>query len=1799
MPQETNLNVYPYFDDYDPFDKDFHRVLFKPGYPVQARELTTLQSILQSQIERFGTHIFTDGSKVLGGELSYNNRLEYVIVENDYFGVDVQIYLNFLNGAVIVGRTSGVRAEIIFSLSKQNSFIGNATIYVKYLSPGTDANKSERFIDGEILEVESDQPNLDNEEEGAIIVDGIQRFLSAGEGFCLTRNENSTGRASSAKIESGVFFIRGYFINVGESTILLDPYSSISNYKVGLRIQERIINSDEDSSLNDNANGFSNYTAPGADRFQIFAYLDKKELNDVETNDFVTLSEIRDGEEISSRNLPRYNELANEFARRTFDESGNYYVKSPNLSIRETLNDLKGNNGIFTSDKKTYNGNTPSESLGTYVISPTKAYVMGYEIKTIGSTYIDFKKPRTAKNLQNQSVNYFTGPTYTLNNVYGSPKIGFSDYFVSLHLDRVGSDKNLPGGKEIGIARVYDFALESGSYDAANPESNQWDLSLYDIQTYTEITLNEPITLTVPTQIKGNSSGAIGYIRNDVTNSGIITAYSISGKFSIGESFTIDGIRNSRISTAVNSYGSSDVKSLYGIVGSAYTFTADVKQSISSDFGFVSISEGTSGVSTVTSADVVFTNSVKPNSVVAYTNPGNSLPTFSKVLTVTASSLTIQAVTSVAGVCDGTLPTTSITPSDFRVLGSKFQSSEDNTLYTNLPKPNVKSVDFTGSDLTIRKQFTVSVSGGSFSVSADPNETFLPFDEERYCLVNENGSTEELTQDKITFSSGSSQLTISGLSNNGNAKLIATLRKVNVTSKIKSKNNINSIIISKSKYESSGIGSTTLNDGLEYGNYPYGARVQDEEISLNESDVVRILGIYESSDVNDPEIPKIVFSSLNGPSGNTQDLILGEEFIGAESNATGVFVERNSNLEIFYTKLSSNSIIPGEILKFKTSGVNAAVSSIDSENNDVTNNYTFNNQQKNTIYDYSKIVRKVSKKEPKRKLKVIFESSSVSVSGDIVTTNSYDQFDYCNIPKINGVRNSDVIDVRPRVSNYTVSENKRSPFEFLGRSIDENNNSSEYILASDESSLLNYSFYLPRIDKIYLSKDGTFQLASGEPAENPQLPQPILGSIEIAQIDLPAYLCNLKDAKITLRDYKRYQMADIKKLEDRIKNLEYYTSLSILESNTSNLQIIDSDGLNRFKSGFFVDDFSTTKTQKKLLGSRNSIDISNSELRPAHYSTQVDLLLGSNSLSGIGVSPSQTTDAKFATDLVGSNVKRVGQLVLLDYEEVLEIDQVYSSQVANVSAYSSSNFNGTIDLFPTSDVWVDQIRAEPKTVSVEGDYVKTINEVEDEGFDQQAGFTPAVWNSWETVWTGESVKKESEEVRVGNQVVREDYEQVTKTGTSTRTGKTKIVRETFDNTSFGDQVLDSRVVPYLRSRNIEFTARRLKPFTQMYSFFDGVDILGYTFPKLVKISMISGTFQVGELVVAFSKNRKNKIGSAAAKRINTLISGKSFSCRVAKSNHKFGPYNSPTETFIKNPYNRNETLSENYSSSSEILNLDTYSLANKPQGEYYGNLEVGMVLRGRSSGATARIESLDLVTDQLGDLLGSIWVPNPNTDVNPKFEAGTKVFRLSNSSTNSLIEGVTTSSAEENYYSEGKVNTVQENILITRNASVVTEDVTETKDAQEVGPNEIVNSTVIRTIPSPTPYSPPAPSSPSRPNTPKPSEPKPAPPKEEIVINRAGPKIGAPAAERLNNYLSDSGINAQVKQGDSNSRGQKLFDRAQSVNPQPNIKYGNTGSSNNNNRNNNAGNKNNNNRNKERRRADEKIARDFGKTIGL
>ena len=101
------------------------------------------------------------------------------------------------------------------------------------------------------------------------------------------------------------------------------------------------------------------------------------------------------------------------------------------------------------------------------------------------------------------------------------------------------------------MARVYDFRLESGEYDAANLDRNRWGISLYDVQPFTEITLNEPISLTAPTFIKGKYSGATGFLVGDVTAGTALTVYQKRGDFIQNENFIFDGIENSRVAISV------------------------------------------------------------------------------------------------------------------------------------------------------------------------------------------------------------------------------------------------------------------------------------------------------------------------------------------------------------------------------------------------------------------------------------------------------------------------------------------------------------------------------------------------------------------------------------------------------------------------------------------------------------------------------------------------------------------------------------------------------------------------------------------------------------------------------------------------------------------------------------------------------------------------------------------------------------------------------------------------------------------------------------------------------------------------------------------------------------------------------------------------------------------------------------------------------------------------------------------------------------------------------------------------
>ena len=147
-------------------------------------------------------------------------------------------------------------------------------------------------------------------------------------------------------------------------------------------------------------------------------------------------------------------------------------------------------------------------------------------------------------------------------------------------------------------------------------------------------------------------------------------------------------------------------------------------------------------------------------------------------------------------------------------------------------------------------------------------------------------------------------------------------------------------------------------------------------------------------------------------------------------------------------------------------------------------------------------------------------------------------------------RLSDFIDIRPRVSTYDPATATRSPFEFDSRVFSGEGQTPPNILSDDETLQLTYSYYLPRIDRIFLTTNGSFQIQTGVPSDDPMPPEGVSGALDIGTLVVPAYTYEASQVKSTLKSYKRYRMVDINRLDNRVKNLEFYTALSLLESDT-------------------------------------------------------------------------------------------------------------------------------------------------------------------------------------------------------------------------------------------------------------------------------------------------------------------------------------------------------------------------------------------------------------------------------------------------------------------------------------------------------------------------------------------------------------------------------------------------------------------------------------------------------------------------
>ena len=1278
MPQKTNLNINPYYDDFDK-DDNFYKVLFKPGYPIQARELSTLQSILQNQVESFGSHMFKEGSMVIPGGITYDSNYSSVKINSSHLGIDVKIYADKLIGKKIRGQVSDTVAIVDKWLDiSESAGITDLTLFVKYINANKD-NEAGVFDDSEILIVEEDFTYGNT-------------TVNAGESIASLIDLDATSIGTSVGVTKGVFFIRGTFVDVSEEKIVLDAYTNNSSYRVGYTISEELITAKDDNSLYDNAKGYSNYAAPGADRLKISLTLSKKSLTDYTDKSFVEIIRIQDGKIKKIQNKSQYNLIRDYFAKRTYEESGDYSIDQFSIDVEDSLNDGVLTQGSFTKDQVTDQGNVPSEDLLSIKVSPGKAYVRGFDIETASTTILDVEKPRDKRSVSSALIPFDFGTLLRVNNVQGTPVLGINNNLtVKLQDRRRGSSISAATGNEIGQARVYNFSLSDAPY--AN-DASSWNLYLFDIQTYTELFLNTTATssqIPASSYIRGVSSGASGYTTAAPNGSNLLKLTQTSGTFIEGEQLLINETsETSRSVKSVRVYGIEDVKSIYQDTSAETDFVVDfiadtvLQKRLAPNFGISDTIKIDGG--TVTSPGRFFTG-IKTESIIRYQIPGTTEETFNRVTSVSSdgTSISVSSVEDVSGVCDGTVGV--VTNTSF-FIGVPLVS-ESGGLYAPIGEENVSSVSLSGSNVLQSSQFKAQTTDGNGSLTINVSSSgissafFETFDAERYGVFYEDGSVEDLTSDQVTLGSNGESITFSGLtaSQSNNVTVNTTLKKNSITSKSKIYTRSEKVTISKSIS-----GVSTQISGLTQGSF-YGTRVEDKEICLNFPDVSDIVAIYESYNTAAPTLDSIEFPS--GLSLNTSS-ILGERVVGSTSGAIAQVVTRSSASKVEIVYLNSNVFETGEIVTFEESNIVSTITTVNVGNyQDVKSQYILDKGSREQYYDYSRILRTNRNYTPSHQLLVIFNRYSVpsNDNGNVYTVNSYsaDRFKF-DIPAVsNGeIRASDTLDFRPRVAEFTSTTS--SPFDFSSRNFATAGINPTLVVTPGESSLIGYDYYLPRIDKVVLNKEGEFVVIKGSSSPNPQEPVNYRDSMEIATISLPGYLYNPEDAVVSLIDNRRYTMRDIGRIEDRVQNLETLTSLSLLELDTQSLQIRDADNLDRFKSGFFVDDF---KDALRSNAQQTTSNIENNELTSTVDEDTVFLQLA--------LDPSINVDSADNVDhtLLDSNVQQTGNLITLKYTKKTLLEQPFATRVENVNPFHVVEYTGNISLSPSNDTWI-------RTVQVSG-----------------------------------------------------------------------------------------------------------------------------------------------------------------------------------------------------------------------------------------------------------------------------------------------------------------------------------------------------------------------------------------------------------------------------------------------------------------------------------------------------------------
>lgn len=1330
----TNFNVAPYYDDFDE-SKNFYRMLFRPGFAVQARELTQLQTVLQNQIDRFGEHVFKEGSVVTGIELNFDNKLTFVKVRDNSANGSSVVANNFLN-LEVTGATSNIKAVVVDTITGSEAETPNLkTLYVKYLDTGALNTSGNNFFTlGEQLNANS-----------------------GGYTANVISSSDGVGTGSKLNISEGLIFAKDHFIRIPAQDLLVGRYSANVSYKIGLNLSETIVTSDSDSTLLDPAQGAYNYTAPGANRLKLSGTLSKYSLTANTGSNFVELIRIENGKVISKANKPRYSEIKDYIAKRTSDINGDFLVNGLNVRLREHLNQAN-NKGVFTS------GNGGDSNKLVVDVEPGKAFVQGHDIETIVTRHVPIDKSTTFESLEavNIAANY--GNYVTVKQVAGVWDVNAHKQ-VTLYdtaaqaVSNSAYSLNPPAGKSSGTARVRAIEYDSGtkgSYDAT------YKMYLYDIQ------------------MTSNTFSNVKSIFVD--NTGSSQANGIADISSTTASLNETDFNRTIFKVPANNIRR--LRDTNGNIDTNFQFTKRFDVTIATD-GTFSLATG--------AVDETF-----PFSTGAL-NTTQKQAGFYVVLNANTSSSSTVDTGSMSGLAN---TVTGLSSAD-----NKFNVGDE-----------IKFASYAN---------TFTVTGVTSSTLTTLQTALAP--------ISSSGIVKKFTEGQVIDMSG-----VGGDAANRSIT-VATSTTANFDIQEAITNTVSATVLTE----------LTKVDGQEIAkNYNSGRYVQ---VTVNQGD--------GSANTTGPwnlgfsDIHKIVEVRRN--TSNTQFTTASE----------GTDVTSSFELD---TGQTDNLYKHGK-LKLKSS---AALTPSAGDVYLVKLNY-FSHDTSQGVGYFSVDSYPIDDTDTAN-------TTAITTQEIPIYTSTTDGVPY-------PLRDS--IDIRPRItdtSTDTTAVGSASVNPAEGSTIQSPAGGLRF-MAPNENLTADLDYYLARRDVVSLSPTGEFRVTSGRPSLNPLYPEEPSGHLPIAKVDVTPYPSLSPEVG---RQYSRpdlaasilpvrtegYTMKEIGDLRDRIDRLEYYTRLSLLEQEAKNLNFADVNGVDRFKNGIIVDTFTGHNIGNVFNPDyKAAIDRKKGELRPQFRMYNVDLDYQSANSSNIIVKPRDATITVGGTDTFtvgetvsagaasGKLVYQVGRKLYLEdisgtfavsatasggtssssgvisavdtpsdgkyatiqYSHNKVIEQPYATTSRNAAGLFW-NFMGEVTLSPDNDFWVDTTTAADVQINFESN------------FDNWPGLQNSwetEWNNWETNWVGENVINTLENqrvntftrgVRVFGQFADQNVVEVTER--QTRTGIRSGLFPQTQSERIGPRVIDTNIIPFMRSRVVQVTGRGFKPNTRLYAFFDGTDVTGYITP---------------------------------------------------------------------------------------------------------------------------------------------------------------------------------------------------------------------------------------------------------------------------------------------------------------------------------------------------------------------------------